>query len=564
MNRKMRPGPDAGDDNFVSSNKTQEGPIFFESRTRSVNDIVDFDNFEVSNKSQDDIILVESGTRSVKDIVVLPSQLPNYYPSTVEDSNSSYLEVATSKEEKVNFLNKANFLKCIIIILIVLSVALAFGLGLAIGLAQSSSKNNSSSNGLSSIAGGVDGSSGGSGTMTGFQQSIREDYPYTTVLTSLKKLSRGDVVTSPNNMYSLSFTDKGSLILQKSDSAEILWTDGGEGAIKCFLQPDGNLVLRREDGTVNWKSATQGNPASELQLDDGGQIAIVSAQGVSLWIAGVPRGEYTGQPHESLNFPIRGIFYYPWYPETWTVDGSHVFYNPKYGYYSSGDGDVQQKHVETLDYIHADVAIASWFGPDTHKDRARLTNLLAKSKSTRTKWTVYHEQEFRDNQSVDDIRRDLDYLKKWFVWRDTWAYVEGKPVIFVYNEGDCDVVSRWVEASGGEWYVVLKIFHERDECLSQPDDWHQYGPSTGVHHHTGLGYSISPGFWRADQERPSLPRYSEDKWREMVQDMVDSNEPWQLIVSFNEWGEGTAIESAAEWQSHTDHGYYIDALHDIH
>jgi hypothetical protein len=43
--------------------------------------------------------------------------------------------------------------------------------------------------------------------------------------------------------------------------------------------------------------------------------------------------------------------------------------------------------------------------------------------------------------------------------------------------------------------------------------------------------------------------------------MVDSGEDWQLITTFNEWGEGTATESAREWQSQSGFGEYLDALH---
>lgn len=517
------------------------------------------DDFVARRQTPDDIILIESITRSDENIVDLPSKFPNYYPPTIEVRNTSYYEVGESTEEKTKAktLKKANSLKLVVIILLVVLVLLAFGLGLVIGLAKSSSENR-----LQSIFQGVDHGDVSKGS--GQAPFIREEYPYTTVLTSNEQLYLGDVVTSPNKMFSLSFIDEGSLVLRKSDSGEILWSNGIKGAIKCSLQPDGNLVLRRKDRTTIWKSATHKNPGAELHLDDGGQIAIVSVEGTSLWLAGLPRGEYTVRQRESLDFPIRGIFYYPWYPETWTVRGTHVFYNPNSGYYSSGDGDVQMKHVKTLDYIHADVAIASWFGPGTHRDRARLTNLMVKSKSIRTKWTVYHEEEFREDQSVDDLRQDLAYLKKWFVWRDTWAHVDNKPLIFVYNEGDCDVVNRWAEASGGEWYVVLKVFHERESCSSQPDGWHQYGPSKGVHHHTGLSYSISPGFWRADTSKPNLERYSEKQWRQSVEGMVESGEPWQLVVSFNEWGEGTAIESASGWESKTGYGYYADVLHEIH
>ena len=44
--------------------------------------------------------------------------------------------------------------------------------------------------------------------------------------------------------------------------------------------------------------------------------------------------------------------------------------------------------------------------------------------------------------------------------------------------------------------------------------------------------------------------------------MVASNEPWQLVTTFNEWGEGTIVESAQEWATASGYGQYLDALHD--
>jgi hypothetical protein len=43
--------------------------------------------------------------------------------------------------------------------------------------------------------------------------------------------------------------------------------------------------------------------------------------------------------------------------------------------------------------------------------------------------------------------------------------------------------------------------------------------------------------------------------------MVASHEPLQLVTTFNEWGEGTAVESATEWASPSGYGAYLDALH---
>jgi hypothetical protein len=43
--------------------------------------------------------------------------------------------------------------------------------------------------------------------------------------------------------------------------------------------------------------------------------------------------------------------------------------------------------------------------------------------------------------------------------------------------------------------------------------------------------------------------------------MIRSRARWQLVTTFNEWGEGTAVEAGAEWPTSTGRGAYLDALH---
>jgi hypothetical protein len=45
--------------------------------------------------------------------------------------------------------------------------------------------------------------------------------------------------------------------------------------------------------------------------------------------------------------------------------------------------------------------------------------------------------------------------------------------------------------------------------------------------------------------------------------VATSKAPFQLIISYNEWGEGTSVESATAWASASGHGLYIDILHDV-
>jgi len=44
----------------------------------------------------------------------------------------------------------------------------------------------------------------------------------------------------------------------------------------------------------------------------------------------------------------------------------------------------------------------------------------------------------------------------------------------VWNAGGCDIADRWMAASNGEWYVVLKIFPGFEGCTTQPDNWVSY------------------------------------------------------------------------------------------
>lgn len=261
--------------------------------------------------------------------------------------------------------------------------------------------------------------------------------------------------------------------------------------------------------------------------------------------------------------PIRGTFYYPWYPETWTVNGVHVSYQPDLGYYSSTTKSVVDKHIEEMTYAKFDVAISSWWGPGTSVD-SRLPLLLDRTRDLgkSLKWAVYYEKEGFDNKipTISELTDELNYLASRYTGHPAYAHVGGKPVIFVYNKSGCSVADRWKAASNSKWYVVLKVFPGYESCANQPRSWHQYGPGAREDHHVGYGFSISPGFWKADEATPLLKR-NPALFRENVQHMVASGEPWQIVTTFNEWGEGTATEPATDWSSASGYGLYLDALH---
>lgn len=298
-----------------------------------------------------------------------------------------------------------------------------------------------------------------------------------------------------------------------------------------------------------------GSYTLQLMASDG-ELSSSDEMVVTVQSAGAPPPP--PPPGGDISLPARAAFYYPWYPQTWTVNGAHVFYQPSLGYYSSDDQSVVDQHLQDLDYAKIDVAIASWWGPGTQNEQSRIPLLLNRTQAVAAsvRWTFYYEDEGFGDPSVSTLQSDLAYLMDNYTGHASFARIGGKPVIFVYNADDssCEVADRWAQASNGAWYVVLKVFPGYRNCGNQPDSWHQYSPVVPADQQSGYSYAISPGFWRADEGSARLAR-DIGRFNQNVSDMVASNEPWQLITTYNEWGEGTAIEGESGWGS-----AYLDAL----
>ena len=286
--------------------------------------------------------------------------------------------------------------------------------------------------------------------------------------------------------------------------------------------------------------------------------------------------------HQDLELPLRGIFYYAWYPNNWAPNGYHVTYHPTFGYYDNNDRDLINHHIDELEYGNVDVVIASWWGLDNDNRKPRdwaikkcmeETDRRAEEGETDLKWAIYYELEASYNEPMDTIRADLNYLMDRYVnAHECYAHIDGKPVIFVYSKGSEDnteaFMKKWADAVDGKWYYVLKVFGGYKDMKYQPSSWHQYGPSTRIHRHEDsarqlVSINISPGFKHADPNKTTfLERADEALWTDLVKEMVGSEVDWQLVTSYNEWGEGTSVESALEWQTESGFGMYLDVLHD--
>lgn len=268
--------------------------------------------------------------------------------------------------------------------------------------------------------------------------------------------------------------------------------------------------------------------------------------------------------HVNTALPARGSFSYPWFPEAWDQSGINpaTHYNPTLGFYSSTAVLAQQVQAKLYGGFKFDVS--SWWGQGTKED-VRFQPSLDAAHGTVLQIAPYYEAEGNGpNPSVAQITSDLNYLAK-YVNDPNYMYVNDKPVIFVYGDGtdNCTMVDRWAQANAAatvHFYTVLKVFGGYTACANQPNNWHQYGPASPTDSQGSYSYSISPGFWHFAETTPRLAR-DLARFKTNVQSMNCSNASLQLVTTFNEWGEGSSVESATEWSSVSGYGQYLDALH---
>jgi RNA polymerase sigma factor (sigma-70 family) len=257
--------------------------------------------------------------------------------------------------------------------------------------------------------------------------------------------------------------------------------------------------------------------------------------------------------------PVRAAFYYPWYPENFAAGDTH--YTPSAGDYSVADPSTVDRQIQDMQYGGLQAAIVSWWGQGTEEDE-RMPLLMQEAAKLDFSMTAYYEEEGYGDPSVAQITSDLIYLRKYSDQR-AWLHIDNLPVIFVFAQGSdgCGMATRWAEANAtAHYYVVLKVFPGYRSCADQPQGWHQYADDLDIQQ----GYSAiaSPGFWKYNEATPSIPR-DPTTFRQQVTEVAESKEPFQLIISYNEWGEGTAVESATAWSSPSGHGVYMDILHQV-
>ena len=273
--------------------------------------------------------------------------------------------------------------------------------------------------------------------------------------------------------------------------------------------------------------------------------------------------------------PYYATFFYPWYensatdgaysywqdegnrpPATWfshyLPDPDPTKFDPASELYSSLDYSTFKWEVAKMAEARQEVAITSWFGRGTKQDVALSTYLNDFMKRPdnpypNLRFALYYEQEGFSDPTVSQLVADLDYIKANFATSPYFLKVGGKPVIFVYGNGTDGAATsqRWKDAvtqTGNAFYYVLKVYDGYASDPNQPSSWHQYAPAGRYASFGRCSTFVSPGFWKdAAGETVRLPR-DLTAFTSAVRDMVAAGTTWNLVETWNEWGEGSSVE----------------------
>jgi hypothetical protein len=254
--------------------------------------------------------------------------------------------------------------------------------------------------------------------------------------------------------------------------------------------------------------------------------------------------------------PITAAFFYPWFPNAWRQSGIYPYTNftPNLGFYDSTDDAIIDQQLRLAARSHIEAFISSWWGQGHHTDIAfrHILGRSARSDSPNPgmRWALYYEAEGYGDPAVSQIVDDLQYFADSYFSSEGYLKVNGRPVVFVWADAADGpaMADRWARARaqfGGQVYVVLKVYSGYASDPNQPDSWHQYGPAAGYDEQLPHSVTVSPGFWKSGED-PRLVR-DPTRFESDVQRMAASGAFWQLVTTWNEWGEGTSVEPAAQF-----------------
>ena len=262
-------------------------------------------------------------------------------------------------------------------------------------------------------------------------------------------------------------------------------------------------------------------------------------------------------------------FYYAWFDmNTWTLPLSDQPLQP----YMSTDPAAIERHVREARQAGLDAFVQSWYGPqiENNQTETNFQQLLDVSARLGFRAAVDVEVTGPFLHSAADVVAALNHVLSVHAGHPAYLRVGGKPVIFFWRQGQYSV-ETWAS-------IRDQVDPQRTSIwIMEGTDLAYLGPFDGNHLYS-VAWSEDPAGtlvrwgnqvrdWSAAQGLPRtwvatvMPGYDDRNtgragafvrpraggayYRQCWEGALGSHADWVIVTSFNEWREGTQIETSA-------------------
>ncbi len=262
-------------------------------------------------------------------------------------------------------------------------------------------------------------------------------------------------------------------------------------------------------------------------------------------------------------------FYYAWFGmDAWSLPlGDFPLYP-----YTSTDPAAIERHVREAQQAGIDAFVQSWYGStvENNQTESNFVQLLEISAGHGFRAAADVEVTGPFIHSAADVANSLRYLLAVHAEHPSYLRVDGKPVVFFWRQGRYSV-DTWtsIREQADPGHTSLWIMEGTDLSYLGPFDgnhlysvaWADDPAGTLVRwgarvrdwseEHAAPRYwvaTVMPGYDDLNTGRADAfvrPRAGGQYYRQCWDGAVRSGADWVIITSYNEWREGTEIETSA-------------------
>jgi hypothetical protein len=240
--------------------------------------------------------------------------------------------------------------------------------------------------------------------------------------------------------------------------------------------------------------------------------------------------------------------------------------------YDSNDTRVILWQLGKMKQAGLDFVASFWQGRGSYDDRVLekiLFEVMPRQDNPyhELKWAIEYEAERFSNPSIEELVKDMQYLKTTMAASSNLLRIHDRIVIFVRGGGDDEIayVHKWSEMAKrvGGLYLILKVFPGSSAVADAVDGWYEFAPANRIQYDAYYWGYVSPGFSMFNDSTRKLSR-NLNEFAVALERLRESNAHFALIETWNDWCEGTQIEPGFDRASGENYGdAYVDMVRQV-